>query len=75
MSRSYHVTERKVRRAWAEGDKAPMYAASEKSWVKKKQKEERALSTVRARTRSNRAIVGREKARTREVLQPRPHSK
>jgi len=65
MSRSYYVTQKKVRAAFRLGDNEPMYGASEKSWVKKKEKLAReATKVVGNKSPSNRAIVAREKLRT-----------
>lgn len=69
MSRSYHVTEKAANVAFANGDTTPTYEASEKAWVKKKQKEARAIKKVfpKAPVATARAVVGREKKRTSRV--------
>lgn len=66
MSRSYHVTEKAARVAFVNGDCEPMYQASEKSWVKKKQKQARTIrkAVPEKKHAIPRAIVGREKKRT-----------
>jgi hypothetical protein len=67
MSRSYHVTEKAARRAFAEGDTKPTLDASEKSWVKKAAERKRQRSGAARRRPSNRAIVSEEKSRTQRV--------
>ena len=66
MSRSYHVTEKAVRVAFANGDIEPIYQASEKSWVKKSQKECRAAEKIIPGKKRviSRHIVSHEKRRT-----------
>jgi len=66
MSRSYHVTEKAARVAFANGDIEPMYQASEKSWVKKSQKELRAAQRIIPEKKRviSRHIVSHEKRRT-----------
>jgi len=66
MSRSYHVTEKTARVAFANGDIEPMYQASEKSWVKKSQKELRAAQKIIPEKKRviSRHIVSHEKRRT-----------
>jgi len=66
MSRSYHVTEKQARAAFARGDIEPTVLVSEKSWVKKKELIARPATTVADgfKVAINRAIVAREKKRT-----------
>jgi hypothetical protein len=71
MSRSYHVTEKKARTAFLCGDQEPGYMASEKSWIKRKQKEARSPQRAGNKSPSNRAIVAEEKKRTKRVRQRR----
>ena len=63
MSRSYHVTEKKARIAFSEGDVQLAYQASEKSWVKREQ--QRARQQQKGTT--NRSIVSNEATRTKQV--------
>lgn len=67
MSRSYHVTERQARRAFNNGDAEPMYMASEKSSVKRRQKKVRVSAAVHKKVPNNRAIVTEEKKRTKRA--------
>ena|GEM_PF-3137621 len=71
MSRSYHVTEKKALAAFLQGDEEPTYTASEKSWIKRKQKEARSRQSVGNKSLSNRAIVAEEKKRTELVRSAR----
>jgi hypothetical protein len=68
MSRSYHVTERKAKVAFYQGNTDPSYLVSEKSWVKKQAKTARESK----QTISNRAIVGDEKKRTARARRKTP---
>jgi hypothetical protein len=71
MSRSYHVTKRAAIRAFAEGDTAPTEDASEKSGVKKAEKQERGLAATIGHRQKNSAIVSGEKGLTKRVLRKR----
>jgi hypothetical protein len=71
MSRSYHVTEKKALAAFLQGDEEPSYMASEKSWIKRKQKEARSPQSLGNKSLSNRAIVAEEKKRTKHVRSAR----
>jgi len=63
MSRSYHVTEKRARDAYNQGDIEPTYQASEKSWVKRRQREIRQQKELI----TNRSIVSVEAARTKLI--------
>jgi hypothetical protein len=67
MSRSYHVTKKKSVTAFLQGDREPLFATSEKAWIKKKQKEARLTKGVIEKAPSNRAIVAREKQRSADT--------
>jgi hypothetical protein len=69
MSRSYHVTRKQANRAMAVDDLGPVWLESEKHWVKKKVKEERAVAKFSGPKGKlpNRTVVSAEKARTRRV--------
>lgn len=73
MSRSYHVTKKAAVAAFVNGDTEPTYQASEKAWVKSKQKQARAMKKAvpDKRVAPTRAIVGREKKRTSDVRSSR----
>ena len=64
MSRSYHVTKKESAIAFSEGDHEPLFATSEKAWIKEQQRKTRAVTQVSGKARPNRAIVAAEKKRT-----------
>jgi hypothetical protein len=64
MSRSYHVTKKKAVVAFLQDDHEPMFAASEKAWIKKKEKEARSAKATVGKAPINRAVVARERRRT-----------
>ena len=69
MSRSYHITRKQANRAMAVGDLGPVWLESEKRWVKKKEKEERAVAKFSRPEGKlpNRTVVSVEKRRTRRI--------
>jgi hypothetical protein len=66
MSRSYHVTKKKSVVAFHQGDHEPLFATSEKAWIKKNEQQARKTNRVLSKAATNRAIVAREKNRTAE---------
>jgi alpha-beta hydrolase superfamily lysophospholipase len=73
MSRSYHVTKKASIVAFVNDDTEPTYQASEKAWVKSKQKQARAIKKAvpEKAVATARAIVAKEKRRTASVRSSR----
>jgi hypothetical protein len=67
MSRSYHVTKKESVAAFLQGDREPLFATSEKAWIKKKEQEARKTKRVLGKAATNQAIVAREKKRTADT--------
>jgi hypothetical protein len=67
MSRSYHVTRRTAKRAFAEGDTAPMFDASDKAGIKIREKQQRHVAVGLGKRTKNSTVVAEERALTKRV--------